>query len=136
VLIDLVALVVGAATALAVSVFHLPKEVRNALLIIGGVAFVLWTIVYFVAFWSTTGQTPGARMMQIRLVHEGGRRVGPRRGVLRVVGMLVAALPLFAGYALIVFDKPSARIAGSAGPDRGGGRPATVSRGAPTGGAA
>ncbi len=59
---------------------------------------------YFVAFWSTTGQTPGARMMQIRVVHEGGRRVGPRRGVLRVIGMLVAAIPLFAGYALIVFD--------------------------------
>lgn len=74
------------------------------LLAVGGVAYVFWTIAYFVVFWSTTGQTPGARMMQIRLVHEGGDGVGPRRGVLRVVGMVLAAIPLFAGYALIVFD--------------------------------
>ena len=104
VIINLVAIVVEGAVAIAVSVFHLPKEIKQLLLILGGVAYVLWTIAYFVVFWSTTGQTPGSRMMQIRVVHEGGRGVGPRRGVVRVLRMVLAALPLFAGYALIVFD--------------------------------
>ena len=103
VVIDLVALVVASAAALAVSVFHLPKEVRQVLLIIGGIAFVVWTIAYFVTFWSTTGQTPGARVMQIRVVTDGGG-IGPRRALIRCVGMVLAALPMFAGYILIVFD--------------------------------
>ena len=54
VVIKLVALVVGSAAALAASVFHLPKEIRHALLIIGGIAFVVSTIAYFVTFWSRT----------------------------------------------------------------------------------
>ena len=103
VVINLVALVVGSAAALAVSVFHLPKQIRHALLIIGGAAFAIWTIAYFVTLWSTTGQTPGARLMQIRLV-TGDGRIGPRRALIRCIGMVLAALPVFAAYILIVFD--------------------------------
>jgi uncharacterized RDD family membrane protein YckC len=102
--INLVALVVASAAALAVSVFHLPKEVRQVLLIIGGIAFVVWTIAYFVTFWPTTGQTPGARVMQIRLV-TGDGRIGRRRALIRCIGMVLAALPVFAGHILIVFDE-------------------------------
>ena len=66
---------------------------------------LLWTAGYFVAFWSATGQTPGNRVMRIRVVTASGERVKPRRGVVRCVGLVLAALPLFAGYALILFDR-------------------------------
>lgn len=103
-LINLVALIVGAAVALAVSLFHLPKDVKSLLAIIGAGAYIVWTIAYFVMFWSTTGQTPGARLMQIRVIAASGDVVKPRRGVLRCIGLVLAALPLFAGYLLILFD--------------------------------
>jgi uncharacterized RDD family membrane protein YckC len=105
VLIALVAVVVGAVVALIASVFHFPKELDTILKWIGLGAYVLWLIGYFVAFWSATGQTPGNRVMQIRVVTKAGERVKTRRGVVRCVGLVLAALPLFAGYLLILFDR-------------------------------
>jgi uncharacterized RDD family membrane protein YckC len=103
-LITFVDVVVGVAAALILSVLHIPHELRTILTVIGAVAFVLGSILYFVIFWSTTGQTPGARILQIRVVSAGGARVKPRWAVARCVGVVLAALPLFAGFVPILFD--------------------------------
>ena len=42
--------------------------------------------------------------MQIRVVSSAGDRVKPRWAVVRFVGVLLAALPLFAGFVPILFD--------------------------------
>jgi len=104
-LINLAAIITGLGAALVLSIFPLAKNAQPALEAIAGVAYVLWTAAYFVAFWSTTGQTPGARIMQIRLVTPSGRRVKPLRALLRWVGMNLAMVPLFAGYLPIVFRR-------------------------------
>jgi len=103
-LIDLAALVVAAAGALISALLHFPKGLQNVLVVIGAVTYVLWSVAYFAAFWSTTGQTPGARVMQIRVLTAGGERVGPKRALLRCVGVVLAALPLFLGFVGILFD--------------------------------
>jgi uncharacterized RDD family membrane protein YckC len=72
-----------------------------------GLAAIGWWLafsLYFCGFWSLTGQTPGMRVLGIQLMSAEGGRVRPRRSVLRVVGMIAAAIPLFAGYLLILFD--------------------------------
>jgi len=49
-----------------------------------------WTVVvvgYFVLFWTLAGETPGMRLMRMR-----------------VVGAVLAAIPLFAGYLLVLVD--------------------------------
>jgi uncharacterized RDD family membrane protein YckC len=104
-LINLAAIMAGLGTALILSLFPLAKSAQKPLQAIAGVAYILWAAAYFVAFWSTTGQTPGARVMQIRLVVPSGRRVKPVRALLRWVGMNLAMLPLFAGYLPIVFGR-------------------------------
>jgi len=103
-LISLIAFLVGAAVALISSLFHFPQEVKTILAVIGGVAYVLWAAGYFVGFWSTTGQTPGDRVMQIRVVTTGFERVKPSRGIVRCVGLVLATIPLFVGYLPILFD--------------------------------
>jgi uncharacterized RDD family membrane protein YckC len=103
--IDLVALIVGVGAALILSLLHLPHDVKVVLAGIGAVAFILWTVGYFVVFWSTTGQTPGARVMQIRVLTGDGAGLKPRRAILRCGGVLLAALPLFAGFVPILFDE-------------------------------
>lgn len=70
----------------------------------GGV-YVLWAAAYFVAFWSITGQTPGARVMQVRLVTPAGGKVRPYRALLRWIGMNVAMVPLPWGYLPIPFKR-------------------------------
>ena len=103
-LISLVAFLAGAAVALIGSLFHFTHEAKAVLAVIGGVAYVLWAAGYFVGFWSATGQTPGDRLMQIRVVTASLERVKPGRGIVRCVGLILATLPLFVGYLPILFD--------------------------------
>ena len=81
-----------------------PGGSKTILEAIAGAASILWSIGYFVVFWSTTGQTPGSRAMQIRVVSASGGRIKPHRAIVRCVGLVLAALPLFAGYLLILLD--------------------------------
>jgi RDD family protein len=43
------------------------RESTRLLFALGGFLFVLWTIGYFAAFWSATGETPGNRLLRIRV---------------------------------------------------------------------
>ena len=102
--IDLVAVIVGIGASLILSLLHIPGELKTILAVIGAAVFILWSVGYFVVFWSTTGQTPGARLMQIRVETVDGGRLKPRRALVRCVGVVLAALPLFAGFVRILFD--------------------------------
>jgi len=98
-IVDLTGIFVGVVVGLALSVLKTPDKVDHVLLAIGAVAFVVWTIAYFVGFWSSTGQTPGNRLMHIRVrssSDEGLLR--PRWAFLRLVGLGLAALPLLLGF--------------------------------------
>jgi uncharacterized RDD family membrane protein YckC len=103
-LITLVAFLVAEAARLVLSGFHLSHEVKTVLKVIGATAYVLWAAGYFMSFWSATGQTPGNRVMHIRVVTASLDRVKPRRGIVRCIGIVLAALPLFLGYAPVLFD--------------------------------
>jgi uncharacterized RDD family membrane protein YckC len=95
--INLVAVLVAVVVALVFSVLPESHERDKLVVAIGGIAFVLWSIGYFVAFWTTTGQTPGNRAMQIRVERAEGSRLRPRHALLRLVG-IVLSLPLFVGF--------------------------------------
>ena len=90
-----VALIVG-----AFSNFNLDGDIETIL----GLAsvWILAFTIYCVAFWSLTGQTPGMRALGIEVTTCAGERLRVGRAVVRVVGMALAALPLFAGYLLIL----------------------------------
>lgn len=104
-IINLVVIFAGLGAGLVLSIFPLSKSAQPAFEVIAGAAYIIWIAAYFVAFWSTTGQTPGARIMQIRLVTPNRRRVNPARALVRWVGMNLAMLPLFAGYLPIAFGR-------------------------------
>ena len=105
VLIDVGALAFTGLVALVLSIFPVSHGTRNVLAVVGGALFVLWVITYFTTFWITTGQTPGSRVMQIRVVRTEGRTLRPRHALVRLVGMLIS-LPLFWGYLpILVTDR-------------------------------
>ena len=103
-LINLIAISVAAIVALMFSILKLPHELKTVTIAVGGVLWVLWAVGYFVTFWATTGQTPGCRAMNIRVRPTHGDRLLPRRALLRFIGLFLAALPLFAGYLMILVD--------------------------------
>ena len=68
-------------------------------------AGAVWSLafaIYFTTCWSLTGQTPGMRVLGIKVLPSKGERLPPRRALVRVLGLLAAAIPLFAGYLLIL----------------------------------
>ena len=102
--INVVAIVTALGVSLILSLVHLPSSLHGFLIGLGGAAFILWAVGYFVVFWSTTGQTPGARLMQIRVLSANGSTLHPTRALVRCAGTVLAALPLFAGFVPILFD--------------------------------
>lgn len=59
---------------------------------------------YFVLFWSTAGQTPGMRLMALRVMTPAGVHPGIARSVVRLIGLGMAIVPLFAGFLPVLFD--------------------------------
>ena len=106
VIIDLAAAIVAAIVALALNLFDIPSKIGTALAALGAVVFIAWSASYFVTFWSTTGQTPGARIMRFRVLAPGAEHghLGPRRAFVRLLAMILAAIPLLAGYFMVLFD--------------------------------
>jgi uncharacterized RDD family membrane protein YckC len=105
VLINAVAIITGLGVELIASLFPISKDLGSVLKPIAAAAYAVWSAAYFIVFWSTTGQTPGARMMQIRLVTATRQRVKPARAVVRWIGMNLAMLMLFTGYLPILFGR-------------------------------
>jgi uncharacterized RDD family membrane protein YckC len=66
-----------------------------------------WTLlfgVYFAGFWSLAGQTPGMRLMHVRVRGPGGAPLSLGRSLVRVVGLAAAIIPCFAGFVPALFD--------------------------------
>ena len=106
---DAVALTVGFAVASGVVGLILSLFTAVQVTSPGAVVGVAggWTLVvasYFVLFWTLAGATPGMRLMRMRVLD--GRGEPPRlgRAVLRLIGAVLAAIPLFAGYLLVLVD--------------------------------
>ena len=65
-IVNLIALIVAAGTALALTVLPGSQELHAFEVIIAGFVFFLWCIAYWATFWATTGQTPGDRVMHLK----------------------------------------------------------------------
>jgi uncharacterized RDD family membrane protein YckC len=69
-----------------------------------GLGWILIAGGYFVLFWSTTGQTPGMRLLRLRVRHRGAvPSVG--RSIVRMVGLVLAIVPVFLGFVPVLFDE-------------------------------
>ena len=93
----------GAVLALVASLVDMSLDDTVAAI----VAACSWAIVvgtYFVLFWSTAGQTPGMRVMGLRVTTYDGVRPGVGRSFARLIGLGLAIIPLFAGFLPVLVD--------------------------------
>jgi len=105
VIVNGVALLAGVTVGLGVSLLHLPEQANILVASVMGVLWVLWSVAYFVFFWSSTGQTPGSRAMCIRVIDTQRRgALKPRRALLRVISLWLGAIPLLAGIWMMLWD--------------------------------
>jgi uncharacterized RDD family membrane protein YckC len=73
-------------------------------LLVGG-GWLLVVAAYFVGFWSVTGQSPGARLLGVRVIAASGGPPSVLRSLLRFAGLLLAIVPLGAGFVPALFDR-------------------------------
>jgi uncharacterized RDD family membrane protein YckC len=101
------AVVVGG-IQLSLSLFNLSlSDLPDWLKAVLGVgSWVGLNLAYFVGSWALTGQTAGMRVMSIRVESVNGGRLSAWRGVARLVGLFLAAVPFMAGYLpILVSDR-------------------------------
>jgi len=81
-------------------------ELRPAWLVafLAAAGWVLTGTTYFAGFWAVTGQTPGMRLMRIRVVARDGAPPHAARALIRVVGLVLAIIPVFAGFIPVLID--------------------------------
>ena len=69
-----------------------------------GAGWTLFAGAYFAVFWSAAGQTPGMRLMRLRVRRPDGEGIALGRAIIRVIGLFLAIIPLFAGFIPALFD--------------------------------
>ena len=104
----LVAGIFFAATAIfdfAISAFTEFDRSSTFAIILGTVFLVSLSATYLFFFWTLTGQTPGMRFLGIRLDdYDGTPHLSPRTATRRLLGIVVAAVPLGAGFLVVLWS--------------------------------
>jgi uncharacterized RDD family membrane protein YckC len=99
--------IVFAGGAVIALVFSLVGDLKIDTTIERCLAAVAWGLVvgfYFVLFWSTAGQTPGMRLMALRVMDEAGGHPGVGRSIVRLIALGLCIIPLCAGFLPVLFD--------------------------------
>jgi uncharacterized RDD family membrane protein YckC len=65
----------------------------------------LISVVYYVRYWSKSGQTVGKSMLGIKVVSTDGSRVSTGKAVLRYIGYLVSGIVLSLGFLWVAYDR-------------------------------
>lgn len=95
----------GVITLVASLAFGAGGEASAPAIVIGAGAWAAAGSLYLISFWTLAGQTPGMRFVRIQLDSEDGRRIGFRRAARRLLGLVLAILPLGLGLLGVVFSE-------------------------------
>jgi uncharacterized RDD family membrane protein YckC len=103
--VNIIAVITGALINLIASFFGSNGTLSPLEALLGGAAWLVWGAVYYTVFWSLTGQTPGDRLMGIRVYGTTSDRIHIRQAFFRYWAMLLAFLPLGAGFVPVLYDE-------------------------------
>ncbi len=99
-LINALFLIISGVFALVASALF-PNEA--VVVAVGATTWVIGAALYFVVFWSTSGETPAMRLMGIRLTCRGSTEIGLRRALGRLLGLWLSLVTLGIGLLPILF---------------------------------
>ena len=68
-------------------------------------AWILGACAYYPFFWVRSGQTPGKRLLHLKVVRRDGQPLSWGTAIARYLGYIVSALPLYLGFLWILWDR-------------------------------
>lgn len=86
------------------SFVDLPVLNDNGQFVLTSTAAAIIVVFYRIFFWSVAGQTPGLKFMGLRVVTLDGKHLSLKRAAVRMVGYVIATVPLYLGFAWILID--------------------------------
>jgi uncharacterized RDD family membrane protein YckC len=104
--LGIVTVVFAAGAAIAGAAASLVGILRPEWLVaaIGALAWSVVHAAYFAGSWTLVGQTPGMRLMRVRVVDARGNAPGVLAALVRWVGLLLSIVPCFAGFLPVLVD--------------------------------
>ena len=98
VILNVIFLGVAALLGFVLSALGNPEGIGAAGIVFGIGSWIIFGSVYLLTFWAAAGQTPGMRLLSIRIEDEdGSRRLGFHRARRRLAGLVLALIPLGLG---------------------------------------
>jgi uncharacterized RDD family membrane protein YckC len=97
-------LVLSGLVAFLVSIFADTSDPGAGVLVAGAGLWLAAGGLYLASFWALAGQTPGMRFVGLSLDSPGGRRIGVRRALRRLIGLAAAVIPLGAGLLAVTLN--------------------------------
>ena len=76
--------------------------------LVGALLAAGWILIaggYFVLFWSSAGQTPGMRLLRLRVHTAAGGVPSVGRSIVRLIGLVLAIVLMFLGFLPVLFDE-------------------------------
>jgi uncharacterized RDD family membrane protein YckC len=83
----------------------LPGDATTPALAVGVGAWLIAGGAYLTFFWALAGQTPGMRFMGLRIEADGSPQLGAGIALRRLLGTILAAIPLGAGFFAVLFSE-------------------------------
>jgi uncharacterized RDD family membrane protein YckC len=103
-IVNVTAALTGFVVALGLGLFGVDSPATPVRALLGCAGWALVVGLYFASFWTLAGQTPGMRAMGFHVVGPDGRIPSRRRAFRRAWALFLAALPLGAGFLLVLVD--------------------------------
>jgi uncharacterized RDD family membrane protein YckC len=104
-LINLIAVITGAAVNLVAGLFGSDINFDLGGAVVAGAIWFIWVGSYFTFFWDVTGQTPGSRVLGIRVISGDGRDVTLWQALRRFGGLVLCVLSFGIGFLPVLVDK-------------------------------
>jgi uncharacterized RDD family membrane protein YckC len=71
----------------------------------GNILSFLVGAAYAIYFWTSTGQTPGKKVMKLQVVKaDGGAILSPGEAIIRYIGTFISGIALLLGYLWVIWD--------------------------------
>jgi uncharacterized RDD family membrane protein YckC len=102
----LVDLLIQAILSIGVTVLFIAGVAFPPLFVVAILGLLAISLGYFPYFWATSGQTPGMKMMNIKVVRDAdGGPITSGQAILRLIGYWVSGFVLYIGFIWIFIDK-------------------------------
>jgi len=99
-------LLISTLLALLIStVFSIEGDSKTVTIAFGAIAWWIAAGFYLAGFWTLAERTPGMTFFGLRILDQSGGRVPPRQDLRRLIGFVLALIPLGLGFAGILLDE-------------------------------